>query len=260
MNWPKISVITPSYNQGKYIEDTIKSVINQDYPNLEYIIIDGGSTDETIEIIKKYEHKIHYWCSEKDNGQTDALIKGFNLATGDIYCWLNSDDIFEPNTLKTVAQFFIDNPEAEFVYGNAVWIDENSRVLYERKEMPFVKWVWLYTYNYIPQPSTFWKSSLYRKVGGLDPKFTLSMDGDLFARFSNYTHLNHIPVTLSRFRYYKEQRNQKFREKSLQEDRLIISRELGREPTFIEMKTIGFIGRIYRWIYRNIYLRMNENA
>ncbi|MFZ4612746.1 MAG: glycosyltransferase family 2 protein, partial [Bacteroidia bacterium] len=104
MNLPKISIITPSYNQGQYIEETILSVINQDYPNIEYIVMDGGSNDQTVEIIKKYESKITYWVSEKDKGQADAINKGFARATGDILCWLNSDDYFFDGTLKFVAE------------------------------------------------------------------------------------------------------------------------------------------------------------
>ncbi len=252
MNWPKISVVTPSYNQVNYIEATINSVIGQGYSNLEYIIIDGGSTDGSREIIQKYSDQLSYWVSEPDQGQTDALIKGFERATGDIYCWLNSDDIFEPNTLKIVAEYFINNPTEDFVFGNAYWIDQSSNILYERKEIPFKKWVWLYSYNYIPQPSSFWKKSLYVKAGGLNSEFSLSMDGDLFARFSHFANLNHIPVTLSRFRFYPQQRNQKHRARSLQEDQNILQRELGRVPSKIELITLKSIAKMYRWTCRRI--------
>ena len=113
--YPKISVITPSYNQGIYIEETIQSVLNQNYPNLEYIIIDGGSSDSTVEVIKKYESKIDFWVSEKDKGQADAINRGFAKATGDILCWLNSDDYFFPDTLKYVAsQLNIEKKEILF--------------------------------------------------------------------------------------------------------------------------------------------------
>src|SRR5687768_13083798 len=106
MNSPKISIITPSYNQGRFIEETILSVINQNYPNLEYIIIDGGSTDNTVEIIRKYEQHLAYWVSEKDGGQSEAINKGFKKATGDIVCWINSDDFFMPGALSKVADCF----------------------------------------------------------------------------------------------------------------------------------------------------------
>ena len=129
MHFPKISIISPSFNQGKYIEQTIQSVLNQNYPNLEYIIIDGGSTDETVKIIKKYEHKIHYWVSEPDKGQTDAINKGFAKCTGEIFNWLNSDDYYEPGTFNKLAKLFSDNPNANVICGRE-WSfhDENPSV------------------------------------------------------------------------------------------------------------------------------------
>ena len=116
-SFPKISIITPSYNQGQYIEQTILSVIGQGYPNLEYIIIDGGSTDNTVEIIKKYSDKISYWISEPDKGQSDALIKGLEKCTGDIFNWINSDDYFEENSFFNIAQYFIDHPSIAMLSG-----------------------------------------------------------------------------------------------------------------------------------------------
>lgn len=253
MNCPKISVVMPSYNQGTFIEDSLRSVLDQNYPDLEFIIIDGGSTDNSVDIIKKYEDRLAYWVSEPDKGQTDALIKGFSRATGEILCWLNSDDLYEPYTLHTVAKYFLDHPDAEFVFGNCYWVDEKSNVLFERREIPFVKWVWLYAYNYIPQPAAFWKGELYRKVGGLDPNYKLSMDGDLFARFSNVARLDHIQVTLARFRYYAAQRNQRYRRQSMGEDYKILCRELGRTPSIAEQKVIWLLAKMYRWISRNLF-------
>ena len=116
MNYPKISVITPSYNQGQYIEETILSVLNQNYPNLEYIIMDGGSTDNTVEVIMKYADKITFWVSEKDKGQADAINRGFKKATGDILCWLNSDDYYFSETLKYVAEN-LDINKKEILFG-----------------------------------------------------------------------------------------------------------------------------------------------
>src|SRR4051794_29425295 len=113
MNYPKISVITPSFNQAPFLEETILSIINQDYPNLEYIVIDGGSTDKSVDIIRKYEEKITFWVSEKDNGQSEAINKGFEKATGDIVCWINSDDILLPHALIKVANFFYTNSKVD---------------------------------------------------------------------------------------------------------------------------------------------------
>src|SRR6185436_19040912 len=117
-DYPKISVVVPSFNQGRYIEQTLCSIIYQSYPNLELIVIDGGSTDDSVEIIQDYQRAISYWVSEPDGGQTQGLIKGFHHATGDILCWLNADDMHEPHTLEEIANFFTATPEARFVYGN----------------------------------------------------------------------------------------------------------------------------------------------
>jgi glycosyltransferase involved in cell wall biosynthesis len=251
MSWPKITIVTPSFNHADYLESTIKSIHNQGYPNLEHIIIDGGSTDGSVEIIKKYEEKLTYWVSEPDHGQTDALIKGFSHSSGDILAWLNSDDLYLDNALFTVAKYFINNPKSEFVFGNCYWIDKKGNYFYERKEIPFIKWIWLYAYNYIPQPSSFWKKNLYEKVGGLDPKFLISMDGDLFARFSNVAEIYHINQTLACFRYYEVQRNRKFRKESLLEDEIILAREIGHKPSNIEKLGFSFAAKIFHRLSRN---------
>src|SRR5690606_31772171 len=116
-DWPKISIVTPSYNQGQFIEETILSILNQNYPNLEYIIIDGGSTDNTVEIIKKYEDRITYWVSEKDNGQADAINKGLEQCTGEIFNWINSDDYLAKKSLYSIAIASIYNDNAKIIAG-----------------------------------------------------------------------------------------------------------------------------------------------
>jgi glycosyltransferase involved in cell wall biosynthesis len=204
LDWPQISLITPSYNQYNYISETLKSVAIQKYPNLEYIVIDGGSSDGSVEIIKEYSQHIKYWVSESDSGQTDALLKGFSRATGDILCWLNSDDVLEPNTLFEVAEFFLEHPEAEIVYGNATWIDKDSRILRSKKEHDFNQFVFLYDHNYIPQPSTFWRRSLYEKTGGLNPHVSVAMDTDFWARCLQHTKFYHVNKQWSRMRYHEE--------------------------------------------------------
>src|ERR1700733_11361468 len=153
----KISVITPSYNQGQFIEETILSVLNQDYDNTEYIVIDGGSTDNTVEIIKKHENKLAYWVSEKDNGQSHAINKGFKLATGDIICWINSDDILIQGALKRVSQYFSDNPDKLIVNGYTMRIDSTSNILFTHFVMEPRYWFAKHGVYYINQPSMFFK-------------------------------------------------------------------------------------------------------
>ncbi|MGC8876987.1 glycosyltransferase family 2 protein [Thermus sp.] len=232
MKWPKITVVTPSYNQARFLEATLRSVHDQGYPNLEHIVIDGGSTDGSVEIIRKFEDRLAYWVSEPDKGQTDALIKGFSRATGEILAWLNSDDLYEPRALWEVAEFFARHPDVQFVYGDALWIDTEGRILKPKKEIPFNRFIWFYDHNYIPQPSAFWRRELYEAVGGLDPRFDLAMDADLWIRFSERTRPVHVRRIWSRMRLYPEQKNQRLRAVSNQEDEIIRKRYLLDEPSW----------------------------
>lgn len=220
----RISVITPSLNQGRFLGATMASIHDQDYVDLEHIVIDGESTDESIEIIKTYSDSLAYWVSEPDRGQTDALIKGFERSTGDIQCWLNSDDLFEPGTLGEVAQYFDQHPEVDFVYGDSMWIDNKGKVVKQQREHGFNRFVWMYDHNYIPQPSAFWRRSLYERVGGLDPWFNLGMDADLWIRFAEFTRPRHVRRDWSRARFYAEQKNTRLRGKSLEEFQVIRNR------------------------------------
>jgi len=135
-SWPKISIVTPSYNQAEFLERTILSVLNQNYPNLEYIIIDGGSTDGSVEIIKKYEKYLSYWVSEKDRGQAHALNKGFEKATGDLVGWQNSDDIYLPGAFRKVAEVYRNNPNYDVYFGNIYFIDEEDNIIRDLKFSP----------------------------------------------------------------------------------------------------------------------------
>jgi glycosyltransferase involved in cell wall biosynthesis len=228
----KISVVTPSYNQAPFLETTLRSVLNQNYPNLEYIVIDGGSTDGSVEIIQRYADQLTYWVSEPDRGQTDALIKGFQKATGDILCWLCSDDVLQPQALQEVAQFFIDHPEARVVYGDASWIDTTGKRLKTRKELPFNRFIFLYNHNFIPQPSTFWRRDLYEEVGGLDDQFDVAMDADLWLRFSDVTPLYHVKRSWSQMRIYPAQKTQRLLPRKTIEKRILRERYFGTEPEY----------------------------
>src|SRR5688572_17237201 len=165
MNLPKISIVTPSFNQGQYIEETILSIVNQNYPNLEYIIIDGGSTDNTVEIIKKYEKHLAYWVSEKDKGQSEAINKGFRKATGDIVCWINSDDFFMPGSLLKVGERFAKDNSLDLLNGHCLLIDEHSNILSNHFILKQKKWYAERGIYYVSQPSMFWKRKILDEVG-----------------------------------------------------------------------------------------------
>lgn len=233
MDYPKISVVTPSFNQAEFLEATLLSVRAQEYPNLEHIVIDGGSTDGSVAILQRYASEFSHWVSEPDGGHVKGLIKGFARATGDILCWLNSDDLFEPGALHRVAAFFASHPGARAMYGDAFWIDVEGRQIKPKKEHAFNRFIWTYCYNYIPQPSTFWTRGLYDEVGGLDSRFTLAFDADLWIRFADVTRLWHVAEPLSRMRLYPEQRNQRLRAISDREDLTMRRRYTGEEPALV---------------------------
>jgi glycosyltransferase involved in cell wall biosynthesis len=248
--YPKITVVIPSYNQGRYIEETLCSVLDQAYRNLELIVIDGGSTDDSVDVIGRYAKHINYWISEPDGGRTLGLIKGFHRATGTIACWLNAHDLHEPNTLRDVAEFFSAEPTARFVFGDFTRIGADGEVLYYRREIGFHRWLWLYAYNYIPQPASFWRHDLFTEVGGLDPGYRLASDADLFARFSRVTRLHHIGRPLARFRHCGEQSSQAYRLQSLAEQHDILCREVCRPVSQRERAVLGFLARAVRYSAR----------
>jgi glycosyltransferase involved in cell wall biosynthesis len=203
MSLPKISIVTPSFNQGQYIEETILSIINQNYPNLEYIIIDGGSTDNTVEIIKKYEQHLAYWVSEKDKGQSEAINKGFRKATGDIVCWINSDDFFMPGSLLKVGERFAKDDSLDLLNGHCLLIDEHSNILSNHFILKQKKWYAERGIYYVSQPSMFWRRKILDEVGLLREDFHAVMDKELLIRiFKNDFKIGHINKILAAFRMH----------------------------------------------------------
>ena len=201
----KISIITPSYNQGFFLEETINSIIKQNYPNLEYILIDGNSTDNTIDIIKKYEDKIDYWVSEPDNGQSHAINKGLKQAKGDILAYINSDDVYTEGAFFKVAKFFQENPEIGIVYGDIQLIDQNSKIIGTRREIEFdLLMAHLIGFGIIiPQPATFWRKEVTEKIGLFDENNHFTMDQDYWYRASKHFKIKHLPEVLAQFRIHE---------------------------------------------------------
>jgi len=186
-SWPKITIVTPSFNQGAYLEQTVLSVLNQEYPNLEYIIMDGGSTDDSLKIIRRYEQYLSYWDSNPDGGQSAALAAGFRRATGEILAWINSDDVYLPGVLQRVGQLFRSDEQIDICYGNMNLLDKHGCIVAERRVVDYSTTLLRLGFRYgglgIYQPASFWRRNLYEKVGGLNPSLFFCMDNDLFIRF-----------------------------------------------------------------------------
>jgi glycosyltransferase involved in cell wall biosynthesis len=244
-----ISVVTCSYQHGKFIDATIRSVLEQQYPGLEYIIMDGGSSDGTLDILKRYSTQVEYWVSEPDDGQTDALIKGFKRCRGEIMGWLCSDDLLLPGALQVVADFFAEHPHVEAVYGDAIWIDGKGELIRQKREIPFSQFLMRFDHNYVPQPSMFWRRSVFERVGGLNPRFDLAMDADLWDRFAQSTRIAHIDKFLSCMRYYPEQKTRALRSVGEVETMEIASRSrLGRVMPL--RSTLHYAARVTRLLVK----------
>lgn len=249
---PRITVVTPSFNQARFLEETILSVTSQHYPNLEYIVIDGGSTDGSVEILRKYSGSLSYWISEKDAGPADAIRKGFARATGSILSYLNSDDVYRPGSLAAAAGAFASDPPADVVYGNMHWIDGGGGILAEKRQTPFSRIGYLYGGADLQQPATFWTRDLYEKAGGIDVRFRAAFDTDLFFRFvALNASFRHIPKVLAGFRVHSEQISDVLQETARKELAEIRARHLSypvRSLAGILLRNAGRAQRVWSYV------------
>ncbi len=202
-NYLKVSIVTPSYNQGVFIEKTIKSVLNQNYDNYEYIIIDGGSTDQSVEIIKKYDSYLKYWLTEKDKGQADAINKGWKMADGDILAYLNSDDTLDPFAIQKVVKIFEQNKKVGIIYGDCNLINENDRILgvLYGKQLSYNKLL-IKGQRGIWQPAAFFNADTVKKIGFLNENWNYCMDYDLILKIAKISPIKYVNTTLANHRIY----------------------------------------------------------
>ena len=243
-NYPKISIVMPSYNQAQFIEKSILSILNQNYPNTELIIIDGGSNDGTIDKIKKYEDKIKFWISEKDQGQSDALNKGFARCTGDIYGWLNSDDVYLPNTFKNIASIFAKNIDKKIVFGDWLNIGIKNDIIDYHHAFDFNLNHFKYEGFHINAQSMFWCRSVHKNFSGFQINLNYTMDYQMILEFGineGEKSFIRIPKPFGAFRRYKEQKTAKMTVEILNEHKLIST----RNKFLDKYKSIGKIKRLY---------------
>lgn len=201
-----VSIVTPSYNQAPFLEQTIQSVLEQDYPRIEYIVVDGGSTDNSVEVIQKYADRLAYWISEKDSGQAEAINKGFARANGEIVAWLNSDDYYLMHTISIVVRCFEKNPDVVMIYGDMFAVDGNDQTInvLQYKQLSLED---LLCFQIIGQPSVFFRRSALEKVGRLDPTFHFMLDHHLWIRLAQLGRILHIPQVWSAARYHPQAKN-----------------------------------------------------
>lgn len=203
MRLPRVSIVTPSYNQGTYVEQTIRSVLLQRYPDLEYIVMDGGSGDETLAILERYGSHFAHVQSSRDAGQADAIKRGFERATGEIMAYLNSDDLLAPDTLFAVAAYFDRHPHVDAVYSHRCSIGPDGAVI-DYWRLPRHSNFLMKRWDLIPQETTFWRRRIYEKVGGIDPTFRFAMDYDLFVKFMIHGRMERVDRFHGAFRKHPD--------------------------------------------------------
>jgi len=200
---PTVTIVTPSLNQARFLEATIDSVLNQDYQEIEYIVVDGGSKDGSVGIIGKYEKQMAYWVSEADTGQANAINKGFRKATGEIFAWLNSDDMLAPSAAKIAAYYLMKYPEVGVVYGDRLHIDAQGNVIGINQCPSYDQGMFKRNFT-LPQETVFFRKELFEEVGGLDESLHFAMDFELWCKTSKVTHMRHIPMFMGYFREHED--------------------------------------------------------
>ena len=252
---PLVSVITPSFNQAQFLERTIQSVLAQDYPRIEYGIVDGGSTDGSVDLIQKYQSRLAWWVSEQDKGQTDAINKGFNRASGDIFAWINSDDTYNPGAVTAAVKYLMEHPDVAMVYADCNFIDEEDRVIgkfnaaqtdYRRLRQGYV---------HIPQQTMFFRAQYWRELGPLDPSFYFAMDYDLWTRIAAHASIKYFPgKNWANFRIHTASKTSLADERGWQEMLNVHYRDGGGffSPIVAKYYLRKLIGPLWKWRIKGI--------
>jgi glycosyltransferase involved in cell wall biosynthesis len=254
---PLVSILTPSFNQASFLEQTIQSVLFQDYPNLEYIIVDGGSTDGSVEIIKQYADKLAWWVSESDQGQTDAINKGFAHANGEIFAWLNSDDTYLPGAISQAVEFLLAHHGVALVYADANLIDDYGNIIgrFPSRQTDLSRL--LRGFVHIPQQTTFFWSRFWKQVCPLDPSFHFAMDYDLWVRLSKLAPLVYVPRLWANFRLHSEVKSVIMDDRCYPEMIRVYQRERGGHISVLEVR--WRLRRIlYAWLPIRLRIRLRQ--
>jgi len=256
-NLPKVSIIMPSFNQGRFLEASIQSVLAQDYPNLEYIVVDGGSKDESVEIIRKYQDHLDWWVSEKDKGHADALNKGFSHATGEILAWLNSDDIYFPNAVSEAVAVLTSQPEVGMVYADAELIDDSGVTVgrFGSKQTSYRQM--LRGSVHIPQATTFIRADVWRQVGPLDLSLFFSFDYDLWVKIAKASQVLYVPKLWAKFRIHSSGKTIVNDDRCYPDMLRVLEREGGGWLSWLRLRMIAR-KLLYSWMPWKFRLRLRK--
>jgi len=245
--WPRVSIVTPSYNQARFIEETLRSVLLQGYPDLEYIIIDGGSTDGSVEVIRRYEKWLTFWVSEPDRGQAHAINKGFSRATGEIVAWINSDDFYCREALHRASQFLMKNSEVGMVYGRGYYVNEYGKIWRLAATGPFDLSKVLCRDHEIVQPTAFMRRAAVQKAGMMDETLHYAIDDDLWIKIGAAYRVGFIPAGLACAREHSNAKTVAQAPEHMEEERLIRERYFSNNPDLSGSSKSRIFSRIFFW-------------
>jgi glycosyltransferase involved in cell wall biosynthesis len=237
---PTVSIVTPSFNHAAFLEATIRSVLDQNYTGLQYVVMDGGSTDGSVEILRKYADRLQ-WTSEKDAGQADAIRRGFERASGEVIAWLNSDDCYKPGCIEAAASYLADHPEVALVYGDAEFIRPDGSTLCPcANTEPFSRHRLRHYSDYIVQPSAFFRRSAYEAVGGIDASLHWAMDYDLWLKLAEKYDFAYVPQCWSQYRWLGDNKSAAGSWGRIEEVRRVTRKHgIGRLPAYFRMEAVN---------------------